>query len=84
MVKSKSVCKLSAIAAVCLVLMPTTALAYTGPGAGLTAIGSLLALVGAILLAIVGFVWYPLKRALKLGKNTKKAKAETADTPSEA
>ena len=36
--------------------------AYIGPGAGLSAIGSILALLGAVLLMIVGFVWYPLKR----------------------
>ena len=39
-------------------------LAYIGPGAGLSAIGSVLALVGAVLLMILGFVWYPVKRLL--------------------
>ena len=39
--------------------------AYIGPGAGLTAIGAALAFVGAILLAIAGFIWYPIKRLLK-------------------
>jgi len=46
----------------------TPALAYVGPGLGLTAIGSALALVAAALLAIVGFVWYPLKRLIGRGK----------------
>ena len=36
--------------------------AYIGPGAGITAIGTVIALIGAILLGIVGFVWYPIKR----------------------
>ena len=49
--------------------------AYIGPGAGISAIGSLLALGAAVLLAIVGFVWYPLKR---LRKRRQKARAETA------
>jgi hypothetical protein len=40
----------------------TDALAYIGPGAGISAVGALLALVAAIGLAIVGFVWYPIKR----------------------
>jgi hypothetical protein len=40
------------------------ALAYVGPGAGVTAIGTVLALIGAACLAVVGFVWYPLKRLL--------------------
>lgn len=49
---------------VALALMPQAALAYVGPGAGLTAIGTILALVAAVGLAIVGFVWYPVKRML--------------------
>lgn len=39
-------------------------LAYIGPGAGLTVIGSLLAFLGLVFLAIVGFLWYPIKRLL--------------------
>ncbi|HET9068126.1 MAG TPA: hypothetical protein VFN28_05745 [Amaricoccus sp.] len=46
-------------------LLPETALAYVGPGAGLTAIGTLLAFLGAIGLALVGFVWYPVKRLIR-------------------
>ncbi|MEM8698822.1 MAG: hypothetical protein AAGF44_06595 [Pseudomonadota bacterium] len=48
-----------------LILMPDLALAYVGPGAGLGAIGTVLALVAAVVLAIVGFLWYPIKRMLK-------------------
>jgi len=43
-------------------LAPAIAYSYTGPGAGITAIGSVLALLVGIFLAIVGFIWYPLKR----------------------
>lgn len=43
-------------------LVAAPAHAYIGPGAGLTAIGTVIALIGAVLLAIVGFVWYPVKR----------------------
>lgn len=43
-------------------LAATEALAYIGPGAGISAIGSLLALLAAVALAIVGFIWYPAKR----------------------
>ncbi|MEQ8964908.1 MAG: hypothetical protein RID91_03715 [Azospirillaceae bacterium] len=46
-------------------LYPAQALAYIGPGAGLSAIGSLLALVAAVALAVVGFVWYPVKRMMR-------------------
>lgn len=47
------------------VASPEAALAYVGPGAGLTAIGTIFALMGAVVLALVGFVWYPVKRLLK-------------------
>lgn len=50
-------------------LLPAAAFAYVGPGAGLTAIGTILALVAAFFLAIVGFVWYPVKRLLRRGKS---------------
>jgi hypothetical protein len=50
------------LVAALLVTQAGTALAYIGPGAGITAIGTAIALVGAIVLAIVGFVWYPFKR----------------------
>ena len=51
--------------ATALLVAPGAALAYVGPGAGISAIGSLLALIAAILLAIVGFLWFPLKRMLR-------------------
>jgi hypothetical protein len=52
-------------AALAAAVLPEAALAYVGPGAGLTAIGTVLALLGAVGLALVGFVWYPLKRLLR-------------------
>lgn len=59
------VCLVAFAAITCL---PDPALAYVGPGAGLSAIGTVIALIGAVLLAIVGFVWYPVKRLLKARK----------------
>ena len=38
--------------------------AYLGPGSGLAFLGTLLALVGAIAVALAGFVWYPIKRLM--------------------
>ncbi|WP_226582296.1 hypothetical protein [Acuticoccus sediminis] len=55
------VCAFAAAAA----LLPDLAHAYVGPGAGLTAIGTVIALFAAVLFAIVGFVWYPVKRLLR-------------------
>jgi len=54
--------------AILILIMPEHALAYIGPGAGVTAIGTVIALLGAVLLAIVGFIWYPLKRFLSKRK----------------
>ena len=45
--------------------MPLPAAAYIGPGAGLSAIGTLVALVGALFMLLAGFVWYPVKRVLR-------------------
>lgn len=46
-------------------IIPQCVWAYVGPGAGISAIGTVVAFIGAILLAIVGFVWYPIKRLLR-------------------
>jgi len=42
--------------------------AYVGPGAGLTAIGAAVAFVFALILAALGFIWYPIKRLIRRGK----------------
>jgi hypothetical protein len=61
---SRAAC-LVALAVATLALAPEAALAYVGPGAGLTALGTIFAFLGAIFLAVVGFVWYPVKRMLR-------------------
>jgi hypothetical protein len=40
-------------------------IAYVGPGAGLSAIGAFLAMVAGVFVAIVGFIWYPIKRLIR-------------------
>lgn len=62
-----------------LLLVPSIALAYVGPGAGLTAIGTVLALIGAILLGIFGFVWYPVKRLLRRRKTPEDDEIDDVD-----
>ncbi len=54
---------LGGVAAV--LVMTTAAQAYVGPGSGLAALGTLAALVGTVVMAIFGFVWFPIKRLLK-------------------
>jgi hypothetical protein len=42
--------------------MVAPAEAYIGPGAGISIIGTVIAFVAAVVFAVVGFVWYPVKR----------------------
>ena len=46
------------------IVAASPAMAYVGPGAGLSAIGSVLAFLGVIFLMILGFFWYPVKRII--------------------
>lgn len=43
-------------------LLPESALAYGGPGSVITGIGAFVAAVVAVLAAVLGFFWFPLKR----------------------
>lgn len=51
-----------------LALLPGTAQAYVGPGLGLGAIGAILGVVFSVILAILAFFWYPIKRLFGIGK----------------
>ena len=42
--------------------IPQEAFAYIGPGTGISAIGSVLALLAGIIVAFLGILWYPIKR----------------------
>jgi Flp pilus assembly protein TadB len=53
------------VIAALLVIVPFTAQAYVGPGAGVGMIGSLLAVLGAFLLSIVGLILWPLRMLRK-------------------
>lgn len=52
---------------------PLSMLAYIGPAGALSLIGSFLALVGGVALALVGFLWYPLKRFWRARRSTASA-----------
>ena len=43
----------------------TSAAAYMGPGAGLGMLGSVIAVVGAVLVAVVGLLVLPVRMLLK-------------------
>ena len=51
------------------------AFAYLGPGGVISGLGALLALVAAVLVAILGFLWFPIKRLM-----SKRRKSSTADS----
>ena len=48
--------------------MPNSAMAYIGPGTGLSALGALVALIFGIIVALFGFLWFPIKRLLRKKK----------------
>lgn len=74
---------LAAGAAIFLLLLSDPAHAYVGPGAGLSVIGTVLALLAAASLAVVGFVWYPIKR-LRHRKRSQKPAEEPRQDASDA
>jgi uncharacterized membrane protein len=47
------------------VLFPFAAEAYIGPGAGLSALGTLAALAGALLVALFGVILFPIRILLR-------------------
>ena len=54
---------------------PREAFAYIGPGAGIGAIGAVIAIIVAVFLAILAFIWYPIKRLLAKFKKPNKEKS---------
>ena len=55
----------SSAVAVLLLTLTSPVYAYLGPGGVVSGLGSFLALVAAVLVAIVGFLWFPIKRLIK-------------------
>jgi hypothetical protein len=68
-------------AAVLLFAVPAVALAYVGPGLGVGALAAFFGAVLAVLLAIVGVVWYPVKRLIQRRKAGAKPDGNSADGP---
>lgn len=55
------------------------AVAYIGPGAGIGAVGSLIAVAGAGVLTVVGLVWYPVRRLLRFRRSRRQGGGERDD-----
>lgn len=69
--------------AICLIFAISSlqpAAAYLGPGGVISGFGAILALIVTLLVAILGFLWFPIKRALSRRKNTSEDMAETPDS----
>jgi hypothetical protein len=86
-VKSESLKRIVPLACLVLpaLLQPATAVAYVGPGAGLSIVGSLLAFFAAIIVGIFGFLWFPIRRILRKRKQAREQMSEQSqsaqDTP---
>jgi len=61
-------------------LLAQPAHAYIGPGAGLSALGSLFALLAAAVVCVFGFIWYPIKRVIRMFKSKDKSVAHATST----
>lgn len=66
--------------AVAFVLCADPALAYVGPGLGLATIGAIIGGLAAVLLAIIGIFWYPIRSMMKKRKAAAESDAEQKDT----
>lgn len=61
-------------------LLPSTAEAYIGPGMGAGTIGVVLGILASILLGLIAILWYPLKRFFrKMKKNDESTKETSSD-----
>ena len=67
----------SLVMAVFLFAIPTSAVAYIGPGAGAGAIAIVLGVIASIFLALVAILWYPFKRLFRGWKAPAKKTTKT-------
>lgn len=59
-----------------------TMMAYGGPGSIITGIGAFLAVLAALVAAIFGFLWYPLKKLIRAVRGGPEKGDEEAAPPS--
>ena len=71
---------MSKILALTLLILPVgPALAYIGPGAGISVLGSLLSILATIFVAIGAVLFWPLRKLMK----RRKARRESATVPAD-
>lgn len=64
---------LKTLAILILLTVSPAAMAYIGPGAGISVLGSLLGILGTIVVAIGAIIFWPVRKFLKRKKQAKAA-----------
>ena len=62
-----------------LLLLTNSAVAYVGPGAGISVLGSLLSILATIFVAIGAIIFWPLRKYMKRRKARLNSEASTND-----
>jgi hypothetical protein len=75
---------LALVAGIAVAGLPHAAAAYVGPGAGLTMLGALWAVIAAILFALAGLVIWPIRAMRRRRRELASAKAATASSDGDA
>jgi protein-S-isoprenylcysteine O-methyltransferase Ste14 len=68
---------LKTIAILLLALVSPTVMAYIGPGAGISVLGSILGILGTIVVAIAAIIFWPVRKFLKREKQAASEKSAT-------
>ena len=69
------------IIAFIILTIPTLSFAYVGPGAGITFLGALWAVITAIVLAVGGFLVWPIRAFIRRRKINKQTKSSNNNQP---
>ena len=64
---------LKTLAIIILLAVSPAAMAYIGPGAGISVLGSLLGILGTIVVAIGAIIFWPVRKFLKRKKQANQA-----------
>jgi len=78
--------QIQALATFALLSISIAAHAYVGPGSALGVIGSIIATIAVVILAIFGLILYPfklIKQRLNKKKDNRQANQEDTDSPEE-
>ncbi len=58
-----------------------SAFAYIGPGAGISLVGAVWAVLASVVLAIVGILWWPVRMVLRRRRQRQMAPKESGEPP---